>query len=173
MEIDASFTKRTDKSVRFISVGVLKIFNRRLCPFMAGFETTKLAALFILSLVLVIGVARMARSGEYICSPMRGVLVASDGTAAADMVVTRQWFWRGKRGEESTSTDKSGAFAFSEVPAKKGLFGFLPTSDLAELSFYVELPGGPFEFLNVFHDGLKLNGETKGKDFNVKLSDRR
>lgn len=109
----------------------------------------------------------MARSDEFICSPMSGQLISSTGEPSANTPVTRSWFWRGKRGEDKTITDAEGKFAFEKVLARRGLFARLPGSDLAEVKFKAGLPTGEFQFLRVFHDGLQLNGETDGKPFQV------
>lgn len=109
----------------------------------------------------------MARSKEYICSPMSGVLKSSSGALASNIVVTRSWFWRGKRGEDSTTTDETGRFEFQAVLARRGFFARFPGNDITEVKFNASLANGEFQFLRVFHDGLQLNGETAGRAFNV------
>ena len=121
----------------------------------------------VLGLMLASG-ADMARAEEYLCSPMSGQLVHADGSPVPDAAVRRQWYWRGKRGEDTTTTDAEGRFAFEAVTPRRGLFSWIPAREAVTQDYYVDLPDGPFQFLYLTTRGLGLNAETKGRPFNVR-----
>lgn len=110
----------------------------------------------------------MARAEEYLCSPMQGQLVDAEGAPVTDTAVRRHWFWRGKRGEDRTTTDSEGRFHFDAVAPKRGLFGRIPVREAVTQDFFAEMPGGDFQFLYVTTRGLALNAETDGKPFNIR-----
>lgn len=110
----------------------------------------------------------MAASEEYVCSPMTGQLVQSDGSPVVDTQIRREWHWHGKSGADTTRTDAQGRFSFGAVPAKRGFFGFLPAEDRVQQNYYADLPDGAFKFLYVSGSGLTLGHEADGKKFNVR-----
>lgn len=101
---------------------------------------------------------------------MRGRLVMADGSAVAGIEVRRDWTWRGKSGQDVTRTDANGGFSFAEVPARRGLLGFLPAEEAVMQRYFALLDDGPFEFLYITRRDLSKNGETQGAEFNVRCT---
>jgi hypothetical protein len=135
---------------------------------MAGRILSKTAAALGCAAIFSMTGAAMAKSDEYVCSPMTGQLIFADGAPAAGVPVQRQWFWRGKSGSDQVSTDSEGRFAFDAVAPKRGLFGLLPAEEAVRQIFTADLPGGAFDFIDVHTSGLDRNAETKGRPFNVR-----
>ncbi|EBA07558.1 hypothetical protein SSE37_22205 [Sagittula stellata E-37] len=129
-----------------------------------------LARVALAALILIDAETAMARADEYLCSPMSGQLVDADGAPVPDTPVRRAWYWRGKRGEDSTVTDDSGHFSFGAVPPKRGLFEMIPAREAVTQDFYADLPDGAFQFLYLSTRGLTLNAETDGRPFNVRCA---
>ena len=111
--------------------------------------------------------AGMAKSEEYVCSAMTGLLVHPDGSPAAATVIRRDWDWHGKSGSSTATTDADGRFSFDAVPARRGFFGWLPMEDATSQRFYALLPGGEFNFLYIPDRSVEALHETDGKPFNV------
>ena len=118
--------------------------------------------------ILAFGGASLAKAEEFVCSAMRGQLVHSDGSPVAGVEISREWTWRGKTDRDMARTDAAGHFAFSAVPAKRGLLGFLPAEDAVVQRYVAKLPEGPFEFLFISRSELSENGEAEGRPFNVR-----
>ncbi|MBP0481633.1 DUF6795 domain-containing protein [Sagittula salina] len=121
-----------------------------------------------LAALLFIGSTSVARAKEYLCSPMTGQLVTPEGAPVPDTPVRRSWFWRGKRGEDSTVTDAEGRFSFGPVHPKRGLFERIPAREAVTQDYFADLPEGPFQFLTLSTRGLALNAETMGRAFNIR-----
>jgi len=129
----------------------------------------RLVLAVLIGLIATLG-ATLANTEELVCSAMRGRLVMPDGSAVAGVTVRRDWTWRGKSGQDVTRTDANGAFSFAEVPAKRGLLGFLPAEEAVMQRYFALLDEGPFEFLYITRRELSKNGETHGADFNVRCT---
>ena len=121
-----------------------------------------------LAVAVIAGGMTMAKAQEVVCSALTGQLVEPSGAPVAGVEVRRDWTWRGKSGRDVTRTGADGSFSFPEVPAKRGLLGFLPAEEAVVQRYFAELPGGSFEFLFVSRRDLKPGGETGGKPFNVR-----
>jgi hypothetical protein len=134
----------------------------------AVMKALSLLVIAALAVTVIVGGMNVAKAQEIVCSAMQGQLVEPSGTPVSGVEVRRDWSWRGKTGRDTTRTGADGSFAFPEVPAKRGLFGFLPAEEVVVQRYYAELPAGPFEFLFVSRPNLKPGAETGGRPFNVR-----
>lgn len=131
----------------------------------------KASSLLLILAVAVAGIAggmTMAKEQEVVCSALTGQLVEPSGAPVVGVEVRRDWSWRGKTGRDVTRTGPDGGFSFPEVPAKRGLLGFLPAEEAVVQRYFAELPAGPFEFLFISRRDLKPGGETAGQPFNLR-----
>lgn len=125
-------------------------------------------AAILLAVGLVLIGTMMAKSEEFICSPMTGQLVTADGGPAGGVSITREWFAGGKSGRDTAKTDAEGRFAFAAVHPKRSLLSWLPGEKAVRQVFSADLDTGRFEFLDVHSRGYGRNAETGGKDFNMR-----
>lgn len=129
--------------------------------------TISCATVLILAGFLILVGTDMAKSDEYVCSPMTAQLRHANGEPATGISVRREWFWRGKSGVHNTTTDGEGRFSFPAVAPRRGLFGFLPAEEAVRQIFTASLSSGEFEFLDIHTSGLALNAETQGRVFDL------
>lgn len=63
-----------------------------------------------------------------LCDPVYGKLVNTDGTAVANVKVTREWHWRWNdtRGSDETFTDENGIFNFGHIKNRAIFAHILP-----------------------------------------------
>lgn len=126
----------------------------------------------LLSIIALIGLiflgGNMAKAEEVVCSALNGQLVDASGAPVAGVAVERKWSWRGKSGQDVVQTDPSGRFSFPEVPAKRGLFGWLPAEEAVVQRYFAALPEGKFEFLFISRRDLTPGGEAAGRPFNLR-----
>lgn len=78
-----------------------------------------------------------------LCDPVQGKLVHADGTAAADVTITREWHWAwsDNKGSDQTVTDVEGNFHFEGVEGKAIFVHILPHEPRIALSLAADVGG--------------------------------
>lgn len=101
--------------------------------------------------------------GLVLSSPLRGVLVAGDGSGVPGVTVVRrwEWGWNGRTGEEVTVTDGEGRFEFGTVTGRSLSARIAPHEPSIRIQLVAQTPEGPRLLLSMNKSSYSLGSEAR------------